>query len=344
MLLEKIVTGHRNLFGVAMITLMTLAGCMPINSPVAPPATPTAALVPVRVGTLPFISNAILKLAEAEGYFAEQGLDVELVLFRSPNELTPLLIKGELDAAAPGLTAGFFNAIAKGARIRAALPLTSFSPTSCSVVSYLARQSDAANGNYDSFAQWQGVNLGVPPAGQEGMPGYLTDMILQQAGLTLKDVTLTPLDTSIQGEALRSGQVDLLYAVEPLTTRLMSDGDVAVLTTGAVVAPDLTASIVAFGPAFLDNPDMGRRFAQAYLKAVRQYREGKTARNVAIIAAHTGLDPALVKAACWVDIPPEDAINADSIMAYQRWLQAQGLLEQLVLPENFIVQGLVEEN
>jgi len=42
-----------------------------------------------------------------EGFFSEQGLDVELVSLKSANDFFPLLLKGDLDAATPSLTPGF---------------------------------------------------------------------------------------------------------------------------------------------------------------------------------------------------------------------------------------------
>jgi NitT/TauT family transport system substrate-binding protein len=306
------------------------------------PMTPTSTPARVKVGTLPFMSNAILKIAEVEGFFAEQGLEVELVSLRSSNDFMPLLLKGELDAATPALTAGFFNAVARDGKVRVALPLTAFSRQACPVVAMLARKSDVESGKYAGPAQWKGAAIGIPLAGAQGLPGYVVDLFLRQAGLTVQDVTLTPLDPAVQGEALRSRQVNLLYAAEPWITRLTASGDLVVLAHAEAVAPDLTASFIAFGPGLLEKPEVGRRFAAAYLNAVRRYRAGKTPRNVEIVADYADLEPALVQQVCWSDIPADGVVNPDSIMAYQKWLQESGLLDRLVAADEFVAAGLVQ--
>lgn len=332
------VTEHLTKCVAALISVLLLAACVPISSPAAP----TPAPVRVRVGALPYMSTAILKIAETEGFFAEQGLAVELVSFRSSNDLMPLLLTGELDAATPALTAGFFNAIARDGKVKVALPLTAFTRQECPIAAILARKSDVVSGKYAGPAQWKGATVGLPLAGAQGLPGYIVDLFLRQAGLTVRDVTLTPLDPAVQGEALRSRQIDLLYAVEPWITRLTAGGDLVVLAHAETAAPDLTASFIAFGPTLLEKPEVGHRFAVAYLNAVRRYHEGKTPRNIEIIADFAALEPALAQQACWADIPRDGAVNVDSIMAYQQWLQQAGQLDRLASADAFLATGLVE--
>ncbi len=56
----------------------------------APAASVTQAPVKLKVAVFPFLSSAVFKIAKDEGYFAEQGLDVELVPLKSSNEAIPL--------------------------------------------------------------------------------------------------------------------------------------------------------------------------------------------------------------------------------------------------------------
>jgi len=222
------------------------------------------------------------------------------------------------------------------------LPLTAFTPQDCPVVVVLARKSDVEAGKYASPAQWKGATIGISLAGAQGLPGYVVDLFLRQAGLTAQDVTLTALDPAVQGEALRSQQVDLLYAAEPWITRLLAGDDVVVLSRAEDVAPDLTSSFMVYGPSLLAEPEVGRRFATAYLNAVRQYHEGKTPRNVELVAEYAGLETELVQQVCWSDIPLDGAVNVDSIMLYQEWLHDLGLLDRLLSADEFLATGFVE--
>ena len=313
-----------------------LAAC----SPQPALSTPTSAAAPqpvhLKVGTLPYISNAILKIGLDEGFFAEQGLDVELVSLKSANDFFPLLLKGDLDAATPSLTPGFFNAVAKGSSLKIVLPLTDLKIQPCTAVAVLARKADVDSKIYADPSQWKGARVTLASGGAANSSGYIMDLALRKGGLKLGDVQLETIDLSAQADALRKSQVDLVYAVEPWVTRMTAQGDIAVLYPAEPLEPALLSSVIVYGARLLANPDIGSRFARAYLKSVRQYLQGKTPSNVALVAAYTGLDAELVKQLCWSNSPADGHINVDSIMAYQAWLKETGNLDRILDPKEFL--------
>ena len=75
--------------------------------------------------------------------------------------------------------------------------------------------------------------------------------------------------------------------------------------------------------------------AQAYLEGVRQYQEGSTDRNVAILAKYTKLEPELLKKVCWPAIPADGSVNLDSIRDFQAWAVERGDMQSVVDPEAF---------
>ncbi len=97
--------------------------------------------------------------------------------------------------------------------------------------------------------------------------------------------------------------------------------------------------MVFFGRAFLDeDPDAGNRFMLAYLRAVRHYNRGKTARNLESVARHTRLDRSIVEAACWPAIRDDGAVNLESIADFERWAIGRKLLDA-ALPSGTIWDG-----
>ena len=60
---------------------------------------------------------------------------------------------------------------------------------------------------------------------------------------------------------------------------------------------------------------------------VAQYRQGKTPRNVAILAEATGESEDIVREACWLTFRAGSEINWESLMQFQRWANAEGLME-----------------
>ena len=80
-------------------------------APLSPPAT-------VRVGVQGSAANAPIYIGYERGYFRQEGLNVELVLLPSANELIPALAAGHIEVASGGIAAGLFNAIARGIDVR----------------------------------------------------------------------------------------------------------------------------------------------------------------------------------------------------------------------------------
>ena len=65
-------------------------------------------------------------------------------------------------------------------------------------------------------------------------------------------------------------------------------------------------------------------------EGVAQYLQGKTDRNVAIIAEATNETVETTRAVCWPDFAPDSRINWESIAAYQDWAVTDGLMLKAV--------------
>ena len=113
---------------------------------------------------------------------------------------------------------------------------------------------------------------------------------------------------------------------EPALTRTSKVGEVWIRAQDVV--PGFQWGVIAFGERLLQKDrEAGTRFMRAYERGVEQYRTGKTARNVAIIAAATGDSEELTREACWPTFRAGSAIEWESIAQFQRWANAEGLME-----------------
>ena len=91
----------------------------PVAGEVAAPGGLVAAPGPaqatrVRLGELGIIAGAGYYLAIENGYFAEQGIEVEATRFTSGAEMIPSLATGQIDIGAGAISAGLLNAVARG--------------------------------------------------------------------------------------------------------------------------------------------------------------------------------------------------------------------------------------
>ena len=72
----------------------------------------------IMVGTASTISDAPLYIADSKGYFREEGLDVERRNFRSAADIVLPLREGQIQVGVASVSAGFFNAITDGIKIK----------------------------------------------------------------------------------------------------------------------------------------------------------------------------------------------------------------------------------
>src|SRR5699024_2915501 len=71
----------------------------------------------VTVGIVQLPIFAPIYVAEAKGYFEDEGLDVNLENVKSGQDAIPLAASGQIDVVAAGFAAGFFSAIDTGLEV-----------------------------------------------------------------------------------------------------------------------------------------------------------------------------------------------------------------------------------
>jgi ABC-type nitrate/sulfonate/bicarbonate transport system substrate-binding protein len=78
------------------------------------PYSPAAAADQVKIGIARTISDAGYYIADAIGFFREEGLDVSITGFNSAAQMIAPLGTGELDVGGGTVSAGFYNAVGRG--------------------------------------------------------------------------------------------------------------------------------------------------------------------------------------------------------------------------------------
>jgi NitT/TauT family transport system substrate-binding protein len=288
-----------------------------------------------------YLSSAPLAIAHAEGFFRDQGLDVELVHLTGNSEATPALIRGDLDVGAGVLKIADFNAISRGANIRLVADKGHYEPGPCAASAFMARPGFLATKDPGSAGHLRGASAATTPL---TFAEYLLEAFLGSKGLTLRDLRVVRLPEAAAAEALVDGSLDFSHMVEPYLSRVARSGRAVVWVPVEDVVPGTQQGVLLFGPGLLGrNRDAGRRFVVAYLRGVRQYNRGKTDRNVEILARETGLDPELVRGACWQAVRGDGRINVESVVAFQRWAARRGALDAVLPPERFWDPTFVEE-
>jgi NitT/TauT family transport system substrate-binding protein len=294
----------------------------------------------VRVLVLAYLGYAPFFIGREEGYFQEQGLEVELVKAGSSIPMLPAFVQGDLDVYSGTVNAGLMNAMARGASIRIVAGKGHVGPPGDTYFTLVARRDLIESGRLTDPAGLKGLRISRTTS---STTHFYVDSVLAKAGLSDEDVEFAELPVVARQEALANGAVDLISVGEPWVTRVVRSGLGAVWMPACEVIPDHQFGMMAFSGALLGrNRDAGKRFAVGYLRAVRQYNEGKTARNLAILAAQTGLEQDLLRGMSWPLIRSDGSVNVQSVLDFQDWAVAKGYQDRPVPAEQFWDSSFIE--
>jgi NitT/TauT family transport system substrate-binding protein len=219
---------------------------------------------------LPVLDGLPVYVAQAQGFFTEQGIEVEIVPVGSAPERDQLMQAGQIDAMINEIVSVlFYNKVEpQVTAVRFARAATIESPVFRIVAS-------AASG-ITSVEALKGVAIGV----SEGtVIEYTTDRILAKAGFTADEVvTLAVPRISDRMNLLDSGQLDAANLPDPAASLAILNGAAPVIDDTSY--PEISHSVISFSRSYLDaNPQAVRAFLRAIEQAVIAINSDPTAWN-----------------------------------------------------------------
>jgi len=241
----------------ALVALIA-AGCA------APgPTEPTT----LRIGVLPILDALPMYVAQQQGYFAENGLQVEFVPAASAAERDQLMQAGQVDGMINDLvsTMLYNQASPQITVVRFARTATPDFPQ----YSILA----AKDSGITQAADLKGVEIGV----SEGtVIAYTTDRLLEAEGLAPEDIrTIAVPKIPDRMALLDSGQLMAANLPDPLSLLAIQGGATVVVDDSA--HPEFGNSLISFDKDFVDaNPEAVRAFLAAIEKATTEINSDKS--------------------------------------------------------------------
>jgi NitT/TauT family transport system substrate-binding protein len=303
-------------------------------------AVTSQALTKIKISVTPFLSYAPIFIAKEEGFFAEQGFDVEFVRFDKTAEAIPALAQGQIDVVSGEFNVSTLNAVAQGGDIKYVSDKGFLDPNGCSASTFVVRKDILDKGTLNDLKNIKGMKVALTPA---STAEYALDVLLKSAGLSSKDVEVLNIPLAARLEGMGNGSVDIAAVSDPWTVRMVNAGYGEVWNPWEKLLPNLQFSVNMYGPNFLKkNPEFGKKYMIAYLKGVRQYNQGKTDRNVDIIAKYTQMKPEEVKQSCWMSMRSDGSIDISGMSSFEEWTLAKGLLVSLVPPESLLDLSFVQ--
>lgn len=171
----------------------------------------------LRIGYVPIAVGLPLFVAVEEGYFEEEGFEVEMIRFTSSNEVGNAGTSNQVDIL---LTAS--NVILDIGHVsgkKHKLIITNNYPDSPGhIADYLLVRDTTEISNIQDL---KGKKIGIFPG---SVIKVFCNLILQNNGLEPDDYELIELSTKDWAVALKSGQIDALSALEPSGSQIVLDG------------------------------------------------------------------------------------------------------------------------
>jgi NitT/TauT family transport system substrate-binding protein len=333
--------------------VLLLAACAPaapgaaIAQPAAPTVAPTVGAAPqaaseapsagpttVQVGVTRTLSEAGQWIALERGYFQEQGIAVEFAQFDSAARMIAPLGSGQLAVGSGAISAGLFNAIARGVPIKIVGPQARHDP-GASAVQLVVRKDLIESGQFADYRDLRGRQIAVPAKATASH--YAAVLALQRGGLSAADAEITEMSFTDMIAAFGNQAIDVANQAEPTST-LAEDRGVAVKWREvADVRPGIQFTVVLYSPEFADHQaDLARRWMVAYLKGVRDYNDAfkknhGRAEVVSILTRQLPVrDPDLYDRMGFAYVDPDGRVDEASIVDQLQWYMQQGMVPEPV--------------
>ena len=213
----------------------------------------------LKIAVLPILDALPMYVAEAQGYYKDRNLNVELVTVNSGPERDQLMQSGQVDGMINEIVSVLFynQAETEVVIVRFARAATADSP----VFSIVA----APGSGIESVEDLAGVEIGISDA---TVIDYMTDRVLENAGLTpdeIKSVAVPRIPDRLA--LLQSGELAAATLPDPVTALAVLQGATLIIDDSTL--PDVGTSVITFSKEAVESkPEAVEAFLAALEYAV----------------------------------------------------------------------------
>jgi NitT/TauT family transport system substrate-binding protein len=322
-------TRNLSLALLAVMFGLLVAACAPVPpaqggatgaaaSPAPATVQPAATNETLKLALIPVLDTIPIYIALQNGYFQEQGLTVETVPVKSPQERDVLLQTGQVDGVLTDLQGvGLLNKDA----VKVKAVYTARRPFSDAP---LFRILASPKAEIDSVEDLKGVEIGIS---NNTIIEYLTDRILAAEGLTPEEIKKIEVGAiTVRFEQLMNGNIKAAVLPDPLAQGAIAAGAKLVLDDTA--HKDLSQSVLVFQDAALKaKPDPVRKFLVAWEKAVKEVNANPE-KYRAVLMEQGRVPQSIQESYKMPPFPERGAPSESEVADVTAWLKAKGLVNR----------------
>ncbi len=274
----------------------------------------------IQVGTLPIANAAPMYLGIQEGFFEEEGLEVEQTVAQTGNEIITGMVAGDYDFGFVGyISAGIAAARGVPVCVATASDATGTAPEDDWQV-LVAGGDSPIQGPEDLAGTTVSVN------GLGGVAEVMLKASLDKAGVDWRTVELIEVPFPEVPAAVAAGRIDAGYTSEPFVTTVLDQGGKVAFAPQSYIAPEYpNGSYATSQQLFQSDPELMERFEAAMTKSLDYARDNPDAIRT-IIPTYTQIS--------------EDVAGRMRLPVYQSELQEDAVEEQMGFLEEY---EIVEE-
>ncbi len=284
------------------------------------------------------ITSAGLVVAMERGFFKDEGIELDVDYSISGANMVGPLATGDLDMGVGGVSAGLFNALAKGLDLRMVGDFSRMAPGYGFGVMVVRKDLVGAITGPQQL-KGKKVALNAP-----GAPcHYMIGKYLEKAGLELKDVDLTYIPFPDVPTAFERKAIDASCVAEPAAANVEMKGVGKILAPLDATIPHMQVSVLMASPKLLKNPDLLRRWLRAFYKGVRIGND-KTPQVIQYLNKYTKIPTAVLERSIWTYADPRGRMNVESLEDQVAFFQKVGLVKEKVQIRRYIDESFLPAN
>ncbi len=314
-------------FFAAVLIITVVAGC---NQSGKPGNEGKTELSKLKIGSLPIEDSMPILVAEKNGYFAAENLEVELVSFQSPVESQSAFQSGELDGMVTDMIVAALLKSA-GEDLRVTSLTLGANPGEGRFAIVAAPRSAIEN-----VTDLKGKNIGISG---NSIIEYVTDGLLAAGGVDPAEVNKTTVaKIPLRVEMLLNNQIDAITVPDPQISYVVAEG-------ARVIAEDTKgdnlsqAVVIMTGKALNEKREAITRFFKAYAKAVDDINN-KPDQYQELLIENMNI-PASIAASYGVQHYSQPQLPAEQeVDRIITWLKNKDLLKNEITYADFVQQGL----
>jgi NitT/TauT family transport system substrate-binding protein len=306
-------------------------------------AAPATAAEKIKIGVVKSTTSAPIYVAIEKGFFANEGIEAQLVFFDAAQPISVAVTSGDLDFGVTGYTGGFYQLASQGA-LKIIAAHSGEAPGFHGLGYFIANRADLAG--LKSFKDFPGHSVGFTTIGSAFH--YSLALAAEKYGFDLASMRLQALQTNPNAvSAVTGGSIDIAMVTNAFGIPMIDRGTAKLLAWVGDETPwQLGAAFVATKTADT-RADLIQRFLRAYRQGARLYHDAVTGPDgrqqsgpateeiLAIIAKTLGQTIAEVGAAiAYAD--PEERVDVKDVLHQVAWFRAQGMVKGDFNPTDMI--------